>query len=325
MESNSTGGGRSRLRGCLLVAVACAWATACGPPREFFDERASSDVATDTVSTADSNDDASASDTAGGPDVVEMDAVDDMAVDTVEPDVPASDTPTPVSVVVYAHTADQLYSVNPVTFAVTLIGTFRWPSDPYNHQMTDIAITADGSMWGVTFNGLYRISPTTAACNTVAGLTGSILFNALSFVPPAMAGMPERLVAATNDGGYYEIDRATGRSTRIGSFSGGAVSSGDIVSVTGAGTFVTVLVGGLFGTEYLARLNDVTGATTMVGPTGLTRTWGLGYWGGQLYGFTEGGEFVTFDVATGRSTRRASGGPTWWGAGVTTAAPLTHM
>ncbi|MEI8259516.1 MAG: hypothetical protein WCJ30_27940 [Deltaproteobacteria bacterium] len=139
------------------------------------------------------------------------------------------------------------------------------------------------------------------------------------------AGTAERLLATTREGAIYRIDTATGATTSAGAYGGIYGSSGDIVSVVGAGTFATVVDDNLFfPTEYLARIDETTGAATIIGPTGVSETWGVGYWGGTLYGFTHGGQVVTIDLATGHATPVASVTPLWWGAGVTTRAPRSH-
>ena len=40
------------------------------------------------------------------------------------------------------------------------------------------------------------------------------------------------------------------------------------------------------------------------------------------YGFTEGGAVVTLDITTGRATEVARNSVAWWGAAVTTIAPV---
>src|SRR3972149_3519382 len=58
--------------------------------------------------------------------------------------------PPPENAAVYAHSASELYRVDPDTFAVTLVGPFQWPS--VADQMTDIAIDKDGNMVGISFD-----------------------------------------------------------------------------------------------------------------------------------------------------------------------------
>ncbi len=297
-------------------------AAACGPVRNGFVD---SEPVVDATGADSAQSDAVSEGSADVVAPIDVPAAEDVAEDIpVITDAGPSDAPGIVSVYVYAHTESELYRVNPLTYETRSIGLFRWPSDGADHRMTDIAITGDNMMWGVTFDTLYRIDTGTAACTHVASLTSGLMFNGLSFVA-GTAGAPERLLATTLQGSIYRIDTTTGAATSAGAYGGIYGSSGDIVSVVGAGTFATVIDDNLFfPTEYLARIDEVTGRATIIGPTGVTQTWGVGYWGGTLYGFTHGGQMVTIDLTTGHATPVASSTPQWWGAGVTTRAPLSH-
>ena len=55
---------------------------------------------------------------------------------------------------------------------------------------------------------------------------------------------------------------------------------------------------------------------------GFSGVWGLGFWKGKLFGFTQGGQFLTIDPMTGAGTLVQGNGPEWWGAAVTTVAPI---
>ena len=252
-------------------------------------------------------------------------AVDVTAVDAPAVDAPGvSDRPAPAdlpplldNVRVYAHTSQTLYAVNPSDLTVRRVGDFGWPADLRSHEMTDIAVNADGWMWGITFNAIYRVNPVDARCVYIADFDGAT-FNGLSFIPGGELEPGEVLVAANRSGGYFRVDQRTGATRSLGQYGGGLGSSGDIVSVRGGGTFATVVQNEV---EYLARLEPTTGAATILGPTGVARTWGLGYWRSQVYGFAESGGFYTIDLTTGRATLVENVGQPWWGAGVTTLAP----
>jgi hypothetical protein len=254
---------------------------------------------------------------------VRRDAVADVAPEggATPLDVPAIpvDVPTVLdNVRVFAHSSDSLYAVNPRTYGVVRIGLFQWPADGNDHRMTDIAVNAQGDIWGITFGALYRVDPTNARCTYVADFDG-VTVNGLSFVPAdEFQGGTEQLIAADRAGFVYRVDTTTGRTTQYGMYGDGVGSSGDIVSVLNAGTFATVVSDGI---EYLARVNPMTGRATLIGPTNQTETWGLGYWRGSVYGFTSGGLLVLIDITTGRATPEQRTGPPWWGAGVTTLAP----
>lgn len=244
------------------------------------------------------------------------------------PDAAAVDLPRlpPVldNVRVYAHTADALYVVDPRTFSVTRIGDFRWPATGGgSNEMTDLAINAAGEAWGITFTSLYRVDLTNAQCTYVAPFSGS-LFNGLSFIPGGELEAGEVLVAANRSGGVYRVDTATGATRLVGTYGGALGSSGDIVSVASGGTFATVIDNdtGFEPVEYLARINPMTGRAVRIGPTGVSRTWGVGYWRSIVFGFTADGAVVTLDITTGRATEVARSSVAWWGAAVTTIAPV---
>ena len=50
---------------------------------------------------------------------------------------------------VYAHTAHELYKIDPDTLARTLVGKFGWPNNS-SDQMTDLAIDRNGNKIGVS-------------------------------------------------------------------------------------------------------------------------------------------------------------------------------
>lgn len=221
---------------------------------------------------------------------------------------------------VYAHTASTLYRVDPDTLAITKIGDFVWSNG--TDSMTDIAIDDTGVMLGVSGTAVYRVDVTNAHAQRLStGLTG--LFNGLSFVPASMLGTtgPDVLVGTRNaDGAVFRIDPATGQTTKIGDM-GSFSSSGDLVAVTGFGTMQTADNG--FSNDRLVRLAPSTFSATAIGTDiGYADIWGVAYWKGKIFGFTDAGQFLTIDPTTGIGTLVQSNGPAWWGAAVTTAAPV---
>lgn len=218
--------------------------------------------------------------------------------------------------IVYAHTAAELFRVDPRALTLRSIGRFGFDSDGQDHQMTDIAVNARGEVWGLTFNAIYRIDATTARCTLASPLQGQ--YNGLTFVPMGVLNpAAEVLVAVEGAGTYYVVNTSDGRVQRLGML-GAYASSGDLVSVANTETWAIVKVRG---EDHLARVDLRAGVTTLVGPTGVDDIWGLGYWRARLYGFAEGGAFVTIDPVTGRATEVMRTGNAWWGAGVTTIAP----
>ena len=131
------------------------------------------------------------------------------------------------------------------------------------------------------------------------------------------------MVGARNtDGKIFQVDPMTGAVTQLGDMGAGYTSSGDIVAVTGFGMVATVPSGTL-GPDRLVRLAPTTFAATPIGnSTGFDRLWGVGYWGTRVFGFSERGTLTVIDSTTGAGQSIATDGEAWWGAAVTTAAPI---
>ncbi|MGE5184254.1 MAG: hypothetical protein ACM31C_19430 [Acidobacteriota bacterium] len=225
-------------------------------------------------------------------------------------------------VYVYAHSASTLYRVDPDTLAITLVGDFGWPSQVITDQMTDIAIDKTGRMIGVSFSSVYQVDTATAKTTLLSSsLDGN--FNGLSFVPAAQLGASgdDILVGTDNaDGKVYRIDPMTGTATQVGDMGAGFMSSGDLVAVAGFGTVQTV-TGST--NDRLAKLAPQTFAAMPIGTdTGFGQIWGVAFWKNKVYGFTNNGQFILIDPTTGAATLVSQNGVQWWGAAVTTLAPV---
>lgn len=225
------------------------------------------------------------------------------------------------TVYVYAHTASTLFRVDPETLAVSQVGAFGWGSVG-SDQMTDIAIDKTGRMIGISFSRVYRVDPATAQTTLLSNsLSGT--FNGLSFVPAAMLGQTgDDVLVGTrnNDGKVFRIDPMTGAAAEVGNM-GSYSSSGDLVAVAGFGTVQTVMGSS---SDVLARLAPQTFAASPIGSgTGYGQIWGIAYWKDKVYGFTNAGQFVLIDPVTGIATMVSQqSGMAWWGAAVTTLAPV---
>jgi hypothetical protein len=229
-----------------------------------------------------------------------------------------SDAPAPFFGKVYAHSDTDLYEVDPDTLGVSHVAKFQFADS--SEQMTDIAIDDVGNMVGISFGNVYRVDKTTGACTKLAALDRE--FNGLTFIPgDEIGGGQAILVGAANDGTVWKVDPTTGHSTQIGAYGNGWQSSGDLVSVSGFGTVATVNQG-LGGTDWLAKVDPTTGVATPIFDTGISQIWGLGFWKGQVYGFTADGTFVLLDPVAKTAHVQQTGSVLWWGAGVTTEAPV---
>ena len=277
-----------------------------------------------TPETRNAGDDSGDDDTPQSLDAALADAHDIGFIDAA-PLVPDSSVPTELDGVVYGHSSSTLYKIDPTSFAVTVVADFTWPDAAFD-TMTDIAIDKDGVMMGVSFTKVYRVDPMTAACSFVGTLDRQ--FNGLSYVPAPAAAPdgPERLVGTTLDGTVWAIDPATGATSLAGSYGGGWTSSGDIVYVEGFGIVATVKANAV-GADYLASIDPSTFTATPIGMaaggTGFSDIWGLGFWKGKVFGFSGAAQMLLIDPTTGAASLLATGqSVTWWGAGVTTSAPV---
>jgi hypothetical protein len=234
---------------------------------------------------------------------------------------------------VYAHSGGELYRIDTITLAPLLVGTL---SGLGAQSLTDLAIDRDDRMVGITLDKLVAIDAQNGATTLIRDLSQSASgFTSLSYVPTDLANpsSPERLVAANDQGFVFEIDPTTGDATQIGDYgttAGGKIrSSGDLIAVHGFGIYATVTIGDtLTDPDYLARIDPATWQATPLGiGTTLDRIFGVGFWRGTIYGFVDtgaGGQFVELDPNTGAATPISSGTVRWYGAGVTTDAPIVE-
>ena len=199
--------------------------------------------------------------------------------------------------------------------------------DRFLNTVTDIALDKDGNMTGVTFSELLSINVETAECKVIAPLSNGSTMNGLSWI---RADNGEEILAATgNDGTVLRIDPKAGTSAVIGNLSAGQRSSGDLVSVANYGTLITLRGDGpnaaiSGGSDLLAKVDPTTGAATVIGPTGFKHVYGIGFWGSRVFGFTDTGQFILIDPKTGagKLVQQITAYP-FWGAGVSTSAPVT--
>ncbi len=225
---------------------------------------------------------------------------------------------------VWGHSPDTLYKVDPNTKAVSVQGKFNGCTN-----VIDLALDSASNMYVTTQTGFYKVDKSTAACTEIA--TGSYP-NSLSFVPAGtLDPSVEALVGYVGDQ-YVRIDPSTGKIVNLGLLGAGSgvVSSGDIVSVKGGPSYLTVSGGSKCSSmDCLIEVDPKTGAQTKnYGSIGHTAVFGIAFWAGTVYAFDEGGDVfaVTID-ASGKLTTTAipvpnpPSGLKFWGAGSTTSAP----
>ena len=254
----------------------------------------------------------------GGP-VTEVDAGGAVTV-TPGADVDGGpSTPRAVSEV-FGHSATTLYRLDPTTKAVTTVGTFSGCGG----SVIDIALDKNSNLYGTTSSSLVSIDRTNARCTVIA--TGSYP-NSLSFVPAGTVDANSEALVGYQGSSYVRIDTRTGTVTPIGAIGGGYQSSGDVVSVIGGATYLTV--NGNNCGDCLVEVNPSTGALVKNwGSVNHPAVYGLAFWAGTVYGFSDAGKLfsVEFDRTTLRITDlaipNASSSLSFYGAGSTTSAPL---
>jgi len=258
------------------------------------------------------------------------DAGHDAAVDSGPP---VDAGPRLDDVLIYAHSRDTLYTFSAYTNTVNEIGLFELPDGSAAPFMLDIAVDSEGVVFTSSQEALFTVDVMTAVVTQVGefGLGSDQLF-ALSFLTPTESpDGTEMLVGATNAGAYYSVDRNTASTALLGNYPDGWGSSGDIVSVDGLGTFATLRRMDFTG-DVLARIifaRDGSSTVTVIGPTrsaseDFSELFGLGYWGRDLFGFTNSGQLLRIDRTTGAAevVTTATGSSQFWGAGVTTIVPV---
>jgi hypothetical protein len=223
--------------------------------------------------------------------------------------------------IVYANSPDALYRLDPDTKAVTKIG----PIDPLCGTVIDLAVNKSGEIYATTFSALVRLDKTTAKCSVIKIDSYP---NSLSFVPEGTVFPDKEALVGYKGSEYVIIDPVTGAITTKGSLGGGYQSSGDIVSVIGGGTYLTVNGNGC--DDCVVSVNPSTGALIeKLTDLSYSNVFGLAFWGGVVFGFTDGGQLFSFDVASkATASIPIPGAPndlSFYGAGSTTCARVAPI
>ncbi|MBX3190387.1 MAG: hypothetical protein KF819_25530 [Labilithrix sp.] len=232
----------------------------------------------------------------------------------------AAPTPTPgVYGEVFGHSESALFRVDTRTREVAEIGVFQGCT-----YIADIALDESSTIYGSTGTELFFIETNTARCTRIA--TGQFP-NSLSFVPAGTVDATVEALVGFQGGDYVRIDPKSGAVTKLGEIGDGLQSSGDLVSVKGGKTFVTVK--GKDCADCLAEIDPADGKLIKNwGSIGKADVFGLAFWGGEVFAFTNGGELLALTLDTGKlevtplPIANAPSGLKFWGAGSTTSAPV---
>lgn len=231
---------------------------------------------------------------------------------------------------IYAHSSSTLYKLDPNTHVVTKIGDFVDAKGSALPGVTDLALDKIGTMYAVTDAAFYRIDYTKPKPTGTKLATLSQAFNGLTFIPEGMIdATQEVLIGVASSGDWYRVDVAAGASsatlTKLGAYGGGYSSAGDAVGIIGDAVYATVNPpSSIGGNNHVVVVDPKTGKVKKdLGDCGAGALYGVGYWGGTLYGFGSAGDLYSIDLTTGKGTKLAiTNGPSqWWGAGVRTSAP----
>ncbi len=217
---------------------------------------------------------------------------------------------------VFGHTASELYRLDPETKAVSLVNTFNGCN-----TVIDIALDKDSKLVATSVDGVYVVDKLTAACTLIE--IGDYP-NSLSFIPAGTLDPNVEALVGYRGDEYVRIDPQSGSIQSIGYLGGnGLFSSGDVVSVKGGSSYLTV-TGNDCPTDCLVEINPSTGAMiTNWGPLGYSAVYGIAFWAGSVYGFDAAGNLfeVTFTGGVMTTTLIEQTGTSFYGAGSTTSAP----
>ncbi|HEX4515030.1 MAG TPA: hypothetical protein VH054_15900, partial [Polyangiaceae bacterium] len=136
-----------------------------------------------------------------------------------------SDAPTGVATTVYANTDTALYTLDPQTNAVTLVGNFAGLGGGTNDTtVTDLAVDSTGNVYVNSESVIYKaIVPQTPGPVQLTHLASISLqsgqrFYALAFTPAGALASGEVLVGGDGNGELWSIDTTNGTTKDLGSF-----------------------------------------------------------------------------------------------------------
>ncbi|MCL1469381.1 DUF4394 domain-containing protein [Argonema antarcticum] len=157
---------------------------------------------------------------------------------------------------------------------------------------TDIALSNDGRLFGITSNDLHRIDPITGASSRIGSL-GAGFFNALGF------SADNRLYAAARNSNLYTVDPFTGTVSSVANLGSSFSSSGDIVFDPVNNRFLATSDG--VGSDVLFSIG-LNGTATRIGNIGFSGVFGLDFENGILLGYTANRQQITLNPGTGSGT-----------------------
>jgi len=205
----------------------------------------------------------------------------------------------------YAHTADDLYSIDDAPpYEAHLVSTFNRIDGEPAPNITDLAVSLEGEMYGVSTNGVWHIAPATGVMEPVLE-TEDEFFVAMTF-------LSDGSLLVGGDGNLYEVDLATGTYSTLTSFSSWGWD-GDMVGLPDGFLYCIMRADGASNSS-LVIYDAVFDTILSDADTGVGSMFGVAYGAQTLFGFTDGGAIVTIDAASGLATEVATPDLGFWGA-----------
>jgi hypothetical protein len=260
------------------------------------------------------------------------------------------DAGAPGTITLFASTQTSLFRVDPQNVAVqTYVGDFDCPG---SGVMTDIAVSKDGKMYGVRMGAAYALTVVgqSVRCDSTWPVA-SLALVGLTVAPENSLAATETLIASSTNGNLYQIDQVTGMVTQVGTLGAehGNTIDGDIVFLANNGSplgFATAFnckpptpcADSLLEVDVAAVrpgtqsvLKAVRGRVTKgswcqnsSSPANFLLLFGLAAYEDKVYGFTNEGLTVEIhnDDATACQVGPKNSSTPWYGAGVSTLAPV---
>ncbi|MDB9489241.1 phosphatase PAP2 family protein [Dolichospermum circinale CS-534/05] len=191
------------------------------------------------------------------------------------------------------HRNNALISTNNGQIGIinTLTGEFTKLAST-SQNWTDIALSSDNKLFGITSTGLYQIDSNSGNISLIGNL-GTSNLNALGIAP-------NNELYATGGSNFYKIDAKTGTASLIANLGSNFSSSGDIVFDHVRSLFWATSNSG--GTDTLFSIT-LSGTATKLGNTGFGGVYGLFLdEAGNLLGFTSDGKQIAINKDTGVGT-----------------------
>ncbi len=152
-----------------------------------------------------------------------------------------------VTTTIYANTDTALYTLDPMSDKVTVVGTFAgMGGTTYDSTITDVAVDAEGDVYVNTETVVYKAtvpaSPGTVNLTKIAAINTASKdqsFYALAFAPKGFLGSGETLIGGDNTGELWSIDTTSGAVQDLGNFGAVPGESDKIFALSGDMVFYT--------------------------------------------------------------------------------------